>query len=223
MLNLVRPTVEPPCKLETQDACPPTGHSDAAKPPATSLPPKAKEQKELPHPSSFTAEQLEQRREQLVTHTKMLQATALEGAPQSVVIGPMEVWDVSKSGEFLTALLAVRDGALSEGRASEYDVYVTTDEGVACNENSAATTNEAGPYFLREIYPTKEQQDAHGQDSEALAAFRAVKGALADFKDPDRAVDIPRAQAVRRRVPGESQGRLEVPAASSFFCQYFHQ
>ena len=123
----------------------------------------------------------------------------------SVVIGPMVVRDVSKAAEFIAALRAVRDGALSEGRASEYDVYVTTDDGVVCNENSAATTNEAGPYFLREIYPTKAAQDAHDQGSEALAAFRAVKGALADFKNPERAVDIPRAQVTEGKVVSEGE------------------
>ena len=52
--------MEPPCELETQDACPTTGISDAAKPPATSLPSKTKKQKALPHPSTFKAEDLDQ-------------------------------------------------------------------------------------------------------------------------------------------------------------------
>ena len=48
-----------------------------------------------------------------------------KGNPVSVVVGPMEVRDISKAEELLAALRAVRDGALSEGRVSEYDVYVT--------------------------------------------------------------------------------------------------
>ena len=84
-------------------------------------------------------------------------------------------------------------------------MYVTTDDGVVCNEKSAATTNEAGPYFLREIYPTKAAQDAHGQGSEALSAFRAVKGALADFKNPERAVDVPPATVTEGKVVSEEE------------------
>jgi len=130
---------------------------------------------------------------------------AAHDAPQSVVIGPMEVRDTSKSGEFQAALLAVRDGAISEGRASEYDVYVTTDAGVVCNVTSADTTKEEGPFFLREIYPTKAAQDEHGKDSGALNAFRAVKGALADFKNPERAVDVPPATVTEGKVVSEEE------------------
>lgn len=50
-----------------------------------------------------------------------------------------------------------------------------------------------GPYYLREVFPSKAAHTAHGNDSEALAAFRKVKAVLADFKDPNRAVDVPRA------------------------------
>ena len=124
---------------------------------------------------------------------------------QSVVIGPMEVRDVSKSAQFQAALLAVRDGALSEGRASEYDVYVTNNDGVLCNAKTAETTKQEGPFYLREIYPTKVAQDAHGKDSKALNAFRAVKGALADFKNPDRAVDVPRANVTAGKVVSEEE------------------
>merc|ERR1712195_227433 len=131
--------------------------------------------------------------------------SSVEEAPQSVVIGPMEVRDVSKSEEFQAALLAVRDGALSEGRASEYDVYVTNNDGVVCNVKSAETTKPEGPFYLREIYPSKAAQDAHGKDSEALNAFRAVKGALADFKNPDRPVDVPRAAVTGGKVVTEEE------------------
>ena len=117
----------------------------------------------------------------------------------------MEVRDVSKAKEFLTALRAVKDRALSEGRVSEYDVYVTSSAGVVCNDLTNPVLREAGPYFLREIYPTKAEQDAHGKDSEALTAFRAVKGALADFKNPDRAVDIPRATVTEGKVVSEEE------------------
>ena len=131
---------------------------------------------------------------------------SVEEAPQSVVIGPMEVRDVSKSAEFQAALLAVRDGALSEGRASECDVYVTNSvAGVVCNVTSAETTKEEGPFFLREIYPTKAAQDEHGKDSGALNAFRAVKGALADFKNPERAVDVPPATVTEGKVVSEEE------------------
>merc|ERR1719424_1369944 len=117
----------------------------------------------------------------------------------------MEVWDVSKANEFITALRAVKDGALSEGRVSEYDVYVTSKAGVVCNDSSNPAMREAGPYFLREIYPTKAAQDAHGKDSEALGAFRTAKGVLADFKNPDRAVDIPRATVSEGKVVSEGE------------------
>ena len=122
----------------------------------------------------------------------------------SVVVGPIEVRDVSKAAELLAVLRAVRDGALSEGRVSEYDVYVTNIDGVVCNDENSSAPREAGPYFLREIYPTKAAQDAHGKDSEALAAFRTAKGVLADFKNPDRAVDIPRS-AVTEGVVSERE------------------
>ena len=123
----------------------------------------------------------------------------------SVVVGPMEVRDVSKANEFITALRAVKDGTLSEGRVSEYDVYVTNSAGVVCNDVSSPVLRETGPYFLREIYPTKAAQDSHGKDSEALAAFRAVKGELANFKNPDRAVDIPRATVTEGKVVSEEE------------------
>jgi len=123
----------------------------------------------------------------------------------SVVVGPMEVRDVAKAAELLAALRAVRDGALSEGRVSEYDVYVTNTDGVVCNDKSNPAMREAGPYFLREIYPSKAAQDAHGKDSEALAAFRTAKQALADFKNPDRAVDIPRATVTEGKVVSEEE------------------
>ena len=123
----------------------------------------------------------------------------------SVVVGPIEVRDVSKAAELLAALQAVRDGALSEGRVSEYDVYVTNIDGVVCNDKSNSALREAGPYFLREIYPTKAAQDAHGKDSEALGAFRTAKGVLADFKNPDRAVDIPRATVSEGKVVSEGE------------------
>ena len=83
---------------------------------------------------------------------------------------------------------------------------MTTEDGVVCNKKSAATTNEAGPYFLREIYPTKAAQDAHGQDSEALAAFRAIKSTLTDFKDPDRVVDQYSTRTSDRGQGGERRG-----------------
>ena len=117
----------------------------------------------------------------------------------------MEVRDVSKSEEFQAALLAVRDGTLSEGRASEYDVYVTNDAGVVCNVTSAESIKPEGPFYLREIYSSKAAQDAHGKDSGALRQFRAVKGALADFKNPDRAVDIPRANVTEGKVVSEEE------------------
>ena len=48
-------------------------------------------------------------------------------------------------------------------------------------------------------------QDAHGKDSNALAAFRAAKGVLADFKNPDRAVDILRATVTDGEVVSEDE------------------
>ena len=125
--------------------------------------------------------------------------------PVSVVVGPMELRDVSKSAELLAALRAVRDGALSEGRVSEYDVYVTNTDGVVCNDKSNPKLRKAGPFFLREIYPSKAAQGAHGKDSQALAGFRTAKQALADFKNPDRAVDIPRATVTEGKVVSEEE------------------
>jgi len=58
---------------------------------------------------------------------------------------------------------------------------------------------------LREVYPNKAAQDAHGKDSQALAAFRTAKSALADFKNPDRAVDIPRATVTEGKVVTEEE------------------
>ena len=107
-------------------------------------------------------------------------------------------------GELLAALRAVRDGAISEGRVSEYDVYVTNTNGEVCNDRSTSALKPAGPYYLREIYPSKAAQDAHGKESEALAAFRTAKGVLADFKDPNRAVDIPRATVTEGEVVSEA-------------------
>ena len=117
----------------------------------------------------------------------------------------MEVRDVSRAEELLAALRAVRDGALSEGRVSEYDMYVTNNDGAVCNDKSNNSVSKpAGPYYLREIYPSKAAQDEHGKDSNALAAFRAAKGVLADFKNPDRAVDIPRATVTEGEVVSEA-------------------
>ena len=44
-------------------------------------------------------------------------------------MGPIITRDTTRAAELLAALEAVRDGALEEGRASEYDVYVTNTEG----------------------------------------------------------------------------------------------
>ena len=129
----------------------------------------------------------------------------------SVVVGPIEVRDVSKARELLAALRAVRDGALSEGRVSEYDVYITNMNGVVCNEETERaqqlpnSVRSTGPYYLREVYPNKAAQDAHGKDSQALAAFRTAKSVLADFKNLDRAVDIPRATVTVGKVVTEEE------------------
>ena len=127
------------------------------------------------------------------------------------MVGPVEVRDISKARELLAALRAVRDGALSEGRVSDYDVYVTNTNGVVCNEKSERvqqlpnSVRQSGPYYLREVYPNKAAQDAHGKDSHALAAFRTAKSVLADFKNPDRAVDIPRATVTEGKVVTEEE------------------
>jgi len=42
-------------------------------------------------------------------------------------------------------------------------------------------------------------------ETEALAAFRTVKGILADFKNPDRAVDIPMATVTEGKVVTEME------------------
>ena len=134
----------------------------------------------------------------------------------SVVVGPIKVRDISKAEELLAALRAVRDGALSEGRVSEYDVYVTNSDCEVRNDRSNSLPKPAGPYYLREIYPSKAAQDAHGKESEALAAFRTAKGVLADFKDPDCAVDITRAAVTEGEVISEAAflARVNESAAS---------
>ena len=140
-------------------------------------------------------------------NAQMEEPSTSDGSTQprvvSVVVGPIVVRDLSKAEELLAALRAVRDGALSEGRVSEYDVYVTNTDGEVCNDRSPSVSKPAGPYYLREIYPSKAAQDAHGKESEALKAFRTAKGVLADFKDPDRAVDIPRAAVTEGEVISE--------------------
>ena len=56
------------------------------------------------------------------------------------------------------------------------------------------------PEWIRKTYRAAALEKSTS-DTERLVASNA-KGELADFKNPDRSVDIPRAQAVRRRVPG---------------------
>ena len=125
----------------------------------------------------------------------------------SVVVGPIQVRDVLKAAELLAALRAVREGALSEGRVSEYDLYRTNINGVVCNEKNTdgLVCNEQGPYFLREVYPTKEAQDAHNKDSDALGAFRITKGVLADCNNPNRAVDILRTTVTEGEAISEEE------------------
>ena len=76
----------------------------------------------------------------------------------SVVVGPIEVRDVSKAAELLAVLRAVRDGALSEGRVSEYDVYVTNIDGVVCNDENSSAPREAGHTFYAKYIQPKQHR-----------------------------------------------------------------
>ena len=142
-------------------------------------------------------------------------ATTIESdaSPVSVVVGPMDVIDFSKAGELLRALQAVRDGSIQEGRASEYDLYITDMQGSICNEKTRTSLNPAGPYFLREVYPSLAAQIEHGKHSAALASFRKIKGLLANPLDPNRAVDIPRATVNQGDVVSEEAFMVTYTAA----------